>query len=109
MRKRKGECLATLQPQAWIRDWATDIDGAFKFDVAPIVERLGEAEALAITDNSEEAEALYEEWLDAHPDLDGRWGPYTVYCASAIAAYFGKPDPNDWRILRRDPKTGKGV
>ena len=97
MVSRSRKCLVTFQPEAWIKDNATAIDGAFEFDVAPILDKMSEEEALFIGDNSAQSDALYDEWREAHPDPDAHRGPFTVYCESAIAIYFGKPDPHDWR------------
>ena len=93
-------CLATFRPQAWVNDNAVDIDdGGFDFDITDVIETMGADKALAIADSSNESDNLYLDWRTVHPDPDHHRGPFSVDCASAIAAYFGKPDPNDWRNM----------
>jgi hypothetical protein len=86
--KANRRCLATFQPQAWINDYAIDIDGAFKFDITDQVETLGPAKAKTIRDSSDLSDGLYYNWLREHPGKDAHRGPFSVSCAEAIAVYF---------------------
>lgn len=83
-------CLATFQAQAWINDYAVAIDdGEVEFDITDAVLAMGREEALAIGDDSYEGDALWSEYLAAHPEADNFKGPFAVYCEEAIAAFFG--------------------
>ena len=87
--KSTRRALATFVPQAWVNDYAVDIDGAFKFDITDQVEKLGPWRATAIRDDSDLADGLYYNWLRDHPGKEAHRGPFAVRCAEAIAAYFG--------------------
>lgn len=82
--------MAKFHPQAWIRDWATDIDGAYRFDITDQVVAMGRAASLEIEDNSDTSDVLWETWIAAHPEVERHRGPFTVDCQDAIKAYWAK-------------------
>ena len=78
--------MARFTPQAWIRDYATDIDGAYDFDVTAQVVAMPKAEALALTDNSDAADNL---WLSHQVSGERPHnGPFRVEVQDEIASYF---------------------
>jgi hypothetical protein len=79
--------IAHFQPQAWINDYAVDIDGAYEFDVTKLIEGLGKVVALGIEDCDYSADGLWAIWVGDHPDKD-HYGPFKVTVEDAIKAYF---------------------
>lgn len=79
-------CLAHFQPQAWVNDYAMDIDGGYQFDITAQIDAMKPAEALMIKDDSYEADNL---WLE-HPISKerGHDGPFYISCADAIKEYL---------------------
>jgi len=78
--------MARFTPQAWIRDYATDIDGAYDFDVTAQILAMPKDQALALKDNSDAADDL---WL-SNPVSGERPhnGPFRVEVQDEIARYF---------------------
>ena len=103
--------LATYQPQAWVNDYATDIDGAFTYDVTTQV--LDQAVAHGwnwvkqnLTDYSDTAEFLLWELTDERIDHQG---PFVILVESAILDYLdafedanGRPMTDMDAMARRD-------
>jgi len=86
--KAPRRCLATFCPQAWVNDYAIDIDGRFEFDITAQVEAMGQVQARAIADHSDKADELYYDWLTANPGREAHRGPFTIECKRVIANYF---------------------
>ena len=78
--------LARFVPQAWVNDYALDIDGAYDFDVTAQVLAMPKDQALAIEDASYEADDLWHE--NAASDERPHTGPFRVEVQDAIASYF---------------------
>ena len=79
--------IARFQPQAWINDYATDIDGAYRFDVTDMIVAMGKEEALKLEDNRDASDNLWHKWVVDHPDQDHD-GPFYVEVHEAIRAFF---------------------
>lgn len=77
--------LATFHPQAWINDYAIEIDGSFQIDVTDKILAMGRAKALALRDDREETDALVDHDHD---------GPFWVEVEQNIEQYFAQhPEP----------------
>lgn len=76
-------CMVRFQPQAWINDYAVDIDplAGIQIDVTDRVLHMGQAAALAIENCSGESDSLVE-------GLHDHGGPFSVYCEDAIRSFF---------------------
>ena len=76
--------VAKVVPQAWINDYAVDIDdGAVEFDCTEQIVQMSEEAALQIRDDQYESDDLVpSEILDKHS------GPFRVEVQSAIRDYF---------------------
>ncbi|MFB6274323.1 MAG: hypothetical protein ABEL51_15675 [Salinibacter sp.] len=85
-----GKVLAHFFPQAWINDYAVDIDGDCLIDVTNQIRDMSIEQALSIRDNSHESHQL---WFD-HPDRTDHNGTFRVECEQAIfeflCAKYGK-------------------
>lgn len=79
--------IAHFQPQAWINDYAVDIDGAYKFDVTEQIEQMGRQAAEEIEDGNYSSDDLWHVYCDQHPG-DHHDGPFTVTVEASIEAYF---------------------
>lgn len=78
---------AKFIPQAWINDYACDIDDVRKFDVTDQVLAMPREKALAIRDDQYESDNL---WHDNPSSLEVDWtGPFRIEVEDAIAEYFG--------------------
>ncbi len=78
--------VARFHPQAWINNYAVEIDGAYDFDVTAQVLALGRATALRLRDDEYETDYL---WQDHPISLDRpHAGPFWVEAQDAIATYF---------------------
>ena len=91
-------CFATFQPQAWINDYAVDIDGRYEFDITEQILALGEEKARRIEDHDDDSDALWGAWsADGTRTELPHDGPFSVTCEDAIAAFFdagsGGPGP----------------
>ena len=82
---------ARFQPQAWINDAAVDTDGARNFDVTMAIESLGRERALALKDNSQEADELWHSYAK-HRDHLQHDGPFRIEVADAIRKFYGLDD-----------------
>lgn len=78
--------IARFTPQAWINDYAMDIDGAYDFDVTDQILAMPKEQALKIEDDSYEADDLWH----GHAISDERphTGPFRITVQEAIADYF---------------------
>jgi hypothetical protein len=78
---------AKFYPQAWINDYACDVDpGPVEFDVTEEVVKMGREAALQIEDNDYDSDGLREfapqEWVQD-------WGgPFRVKVQQSIREYF---------------------
>lgn len=85
-----GKIIATFRPQAWVNDYAVDVDpeGPTMFDVTAHVVALGRERALQIKDGDYSSDGLRE--LATAPAWVRDWsGPFSVSVEDAIAEYFG--------------------
>ena len=78
--------LAKFVPQAWINDYAIDVDdGAVVFDCTEQIVEMGKEAAMQIRDDQYESDDLVpSEILDRHS------GPFRVEVQAAIQAYFAE-------------------
>jgi len=78
--------MAKFVPQAWINDYAVDVDdGAVEFDCTDQIVQMGKEAALQIRDDQYESDDLIpSEILDRHS------GPFRVEVQAAIQAYFAE-------------------
>ncbi|MBA9859201.1 hypothetical protein [Ralstonia insidiosa] len=74
---------AYFQPQAWIRNDATDIDGGCSIDVTEKVLSLQLDQIRTLKDYRESTDALVDAIKIGHD------GPYTVSVVSSVEEYFG--------------------
>lgn len=81
--------IARFTPQAWINDYAVDIDGAYDFDVTAQILAMPKEQALTIEDDSYEADDLWHENAVSNEKPHG--GPFCVTVQQAIADYFREP------------------
>ena len=83
--------FARFVPEAWIHDYAVEIDGTYAFDVTEQVLAMGQEKALALEDNSDHSDLLWAEYSkDFKPGDEGyHHGPFRVECREAIHEYFG--------------------
>jgi len=80
--------VAKFVPQAWINDYAVDVDdGAVEFDCTEQILRMGREAAMQIRDDQYESDDLVPaEILDRHS------GPFRVEVESAIREYFAEEE-----------------
>jgi hypothetical protein len=81
--------IAKFHPQAWINDYAVDIDdGACDFDVTDQIVAMGKEAAMKIKDDSYEADNL---WHNS-PASEGNphHGPFRIEVEVAILEFFGE-------------------
>jgi hypothetical protein len=78
--------IARYQPQAWVNDYAMDIDGACEFDVTEAILKMPREKALAIRDDDYDSDNLA---IEAGVRGDHN-GPFYVAVRDAIHAYFGE-------------------
>jgi len=77
--------LAKFVPQAWIRDYAVDIDGTVEFDCTQRIIEMGREAAMQIRDDQYESDDLVpSEIRDRHS------GPFRVEVESAIREFFAE-------------------
>lgn len=81
--------IARFQPQAWINDYAVDIDGAYKFDVTDQILAMGKDKAREVEDSDYSSDELWQAWVADHPDQDHD-GPFRVEVEAAVRAFFGE-------------------
>jgi len=81
--------IARFQPQAWINDYAVDIDGAYDFDVTDMIVAMGKEKALELENNQYNSDALWQAWVADHPDKDHD-GPFYVEIEAAVRRFFGE-------------------
>jgi hypothetical protein len=76
--------MALFVPQAWISDYAVNIDGEVEFDVTEKILAMPKAEALAMRDDQDATDELARDagLLEQHS------GPFYVAVEMAIAEYF---------------------
>jgi hypothetical protein len=88
--------FATFHPQQWINDYAVDSGDVIKFDVTDAVNRMSAAQRSLLRDNSDEADQLIVDAINAGT-VEGPAGGY-VNVESAIKEYDEdeqKYDPDD--------------
>jgi len=78
--------LAKFVPQAWINDYAVDVDdGVVVFDCTEQIVEMGKEAAMQIRDDQYESDDLIpSEIRDRHS------GPFRVEVQAAIQAYFAE-------------------
>ena len=78
-------CLVVFQPQAWVNDYAVDIDpqGGWQIDVTDRVREMGQKAALLIDDCSPESDELVH-------GLHDHQGPFSVWCREQIDLFFNE-------------------
>ncbi len=80
----KGRIIATFVPQAWINDYAVEIDdGRVEFDCTEEVLAMGKEKAMKIRDDQYESDHLVPDKI-----LDSHSGPFVVEVAEAIQEYY---------------------
>lgn len=88
------QILATFQPQAWINDYATDVDGAQQVDVTREVLRLAKEnleDLHQLKDARDNTDALVANKLD---DI-GHKGPFTIWVENALRQAFDVSELGD--------------
>ena len=82
--------IARFIPQAWINDWAMDLDeGRVEFDCTEDILNMGRDQALAIQDDQLCSDSLVpSEILDRHD------GPFRVEVEDAIRVFFAAKSTN---------------
>ncbi len=80
------KCMATFQPQAWVNDFAVDIDGACEFDITAEVEKMGKEASLKLKDDDYPTDNLA---IEAGVRGDHS-GPFVVRVETAIRDYWGE-------------------
>jgi len=81
--------IATFHPQAWINDYAVDVDpqGECSFDVTDFVVALSESVAPPIRDYDDSSDDLAS--VPGAPEWVRTWtGPFYVTVEQSIQAYF---------------------
>jgi len=79
-------CTARFVPQAWINDYAVEVDGAKEFDITAEVEVLGKEESLLLRDDdycSDNMVSLYKV-----AEAENHSGPYRVELQQSIRDYW---------------------
>lgn len=79
--------IAKFQPQAWINDYAVDIDGAYTFDVTDMILAMGKEKALELENNQYNSDELWQAWVANHPDK-GHDGPFYIEIEEAVRQFF---------------------
>lgn len=86
-----GPLLAIFHPQAWVNDWALEVDpeGETEFDVGPEIRAMGREKALTLlTDDNYDTDELRT--ATNAPDWVKNWsGPFRIEVKDAISAYYG--------------------
>lgn len=93
--------LATYQPQAWVNDYATDIDGAFTYDVTEHVLDLAVTNGWNwvtqnLTDYSDTAE--FHLWENTNERTDHN-GPFVIKVEWAIEDYLDAFTDANGRVM----------
>lgn len=83
--------VAVFQPQAWINDYATDIDGREDVDVTEQVLRLPLERVRALQDYRDSTDVL----VDGSAVTIEHDGPFTVKAVDSVCKYFGVKDLSD--------------
>lgn len=81
--------IARFQPQAWVNDYAVDVDpdGEVEFDVTSAVTKRGKAKALLIEDDQYDSDDLRT--TRNAPEWIRDWsGPFYITVADSIKAYY---------------------
>lgn len=73
---------ATFVPEAWIDDYATEVDGRLVFDVTGKILAMSVQEIHKLQDNQKETDALAKEYSDKHD------GPFRVEVCDNICSFF---------------------
>jgi hypothetical protein len=80
--------FATFVPEAWVNDQAIEIDGKYEFEITDQVLRLGREASLAIRDNRDSSDALWESRQSERHGETIHSGPFHVKCEEAIRAFW---------------------
>lgn len=82
-------CIAKFIPQAWINDYAVEVDdGHCEFDITDQINAMPREEALNIEDDSHDADNL---WYDNPASgTNPHSGPFYIECEEAIHEYLGE-------------------
>lgn len=86
--ERSTRIVARFIPQAWIHDYAVEINGAYEFDVTEQILAMPKDKALEIRDDDYDSDNLWHE----NPISSERphSGPFYVRVRDAIHEYFGE-------------------
>jgi hypothetical protein len=84
-RRRLPRIMATFQPQAWINDYATEIDGAKKFDCTKEILRLSPKDVRRLRDDQYDTDNLLPEEIRKTHN-----GPFYVAVRDEIFDFFKK-------------------
>lgn len=79
---QQGSIQAMFQPQAWIRDYAVDIDGKQLVDVTDAVLQLGLTSIKGLEDFQDSSDDL------VCPEALGHLGPFNVQVTESICKFF---------------------
>jgi hypothetical protein len=79
--------MATFVPEAWIRDYAVEIDGRFEFDVTERILAMSEEERNRLRDDDYNTDDLASDEIRA-----SHTGPFRVEVQQAIEDYFSGDD-----------------
>lgn len=78
---RHKRIIAIFHPQAWINNYAVEVDGQMEIDVTEAVLELGKEKALALRDDQYETDDLV---IGRHDHT----GPFWVEVEQSIADYY---------------------
>ena len=81
----KHRVFALWIPEAWVNDYAVEIDGAKRFDITDIVIAMGKKASLALKDDDYLSDELA---LNHGVGLDHS-GPFQVVVEDAIKEFWG--------------------
>jgi hypothetical protein len=79
--------MATFVPEAWIRDYAVEIDGRLEFDVTERILAMSEEERNQLRDDDYNSDVLASEEIRG-----SHTGPFRVEVEQAIEDYFSSDD-----------------
>lgn len=82
-----GRCTAKFHAQAWINDYAVEIDdGCVEFDITDLILAMAVETALAIKDDHDESDDLW--WDSKESSRHYHNGPFWVECHDAIREFL---------------------
>jgi hypothetical protein len=78
--------VAKFRPQAWINDYAVDVDGGYDFDATELLLSWPWAQIMAIEDHSYTADAV---WQDHYISIEHPHnGPFEVEVTASLLAFL---------------------